>query len=101
MNLYKYPDLLGKIISVATISTLLSIAPNAASAWDGFDYRKGHHIEIEKEVLVRPGLDIEVYEYGEGHKTVEVQSIRRSGSSVEVEVWDRDEGEYRTFDMDD
>ena len=90
----------GLVFGVVFALSLFSFA-GAASAWDGFDYRTGHHVEIEKEVLVRPGLDIEVYEYGEGYKTVEVESIRRSGSSVEVEVWDRDEGEYRTFDMDD
>ena len=43
-------------------------------SWDGYDYDKGTHIEIGKGNLVRSGNDIEVYDY--------------------------DSGEYRTFDMD-
>lgn len=73
----------------------------SATAWDGYDYGKGTYVEVEKGNLVRPGREIEVYEYGEGYKTFEVESINRSGSSVELEVTDTETGESRTFEMED
>ncbi|HBR21734.1 MAG TPA: hypothetical protein DD713_04095 [Nitrospiraceae bacterium] len=70
-------------------------------AWDGYDYEKGSYIEIGKGNLVRSGKDIEIYDYGTGeYKDVEVESIKRYGSSVEVEVYDYSTGEYRTFEME-
>ena len=70
-------------------------------AWDGYDYDTGASIEIGSGNLVRPGRDVEVYDYGTGeYIDVEVQSIRSYGSSTEVEVYDYSTGEYRTFEMD-
>lgn len=72
-----------------------------AFAWDGYDYEKGAHVEIDRGNLVRTGEEIEIYDYSEGeYKTVEVESVTGSGSGVEVEVYDHDAGEYRTLDMD-
>lgn len=84
--------------AAVVLSCLLAIN---AYAWNGFDYGSGTYVEIEKGNLVRPGRDIEIYEYGSGYKDVTVESIRRSGSSVEIEVYDNQTGEYRTLDMDD
>ncbi len=84
------------------IATLLLVFSIPAVAWDGYDHDKGAHIEIEKGNLVRPGQDIEIYDYDDGsYKDVEVQSVQRSGSTVEVEVYDYNKGEYRTLEMDD
>ena len=81
------------------VATLLVTSP--AFAWDGYDYEKGSYVEIEKGNLVRPGRDIEIYDYNTGqYKNVEVQSIQGQGSSTEVEIYDHDSGEYRTLDMD-
>ena len=63
-------------------------------AWDGTD-DEGNSIEINSGNLVRSGSDIEVEVNGET-KTYEVESV----SSGEVEVYDYDSGEYKTFDMD-
>jgi hypothetical protein len=71
-------------------------------AWSGYDYEKGSHVEIEKGNLVRPGRDIEIYDYQAGeYRDVEVESVRRYGGSVEVEVYDHQTGEHRTLEMDD
>lgn len=70
-------------------------------AWDGYDYEKGTFIEIEKDNLVREGETIEIYDFDDGYKEVEVESIDRYGNTVEVEVYDYDTGEFRTFEMDD
>lgn len=90
------------IKSVTFILSIFSVFPLTASAWDGYDYDSGNHVEIEKGNLVRPGREIEFYDYGSGeYRTGDVQSIKRYGRSVEVEVVDNETGEYRTFDMDD
>jgi len=71
-------------------------------AWDGYDYERGAYVEIEKGNLVRPGREIEYYDYDAGEfKYGDVESIRRIGSSVEVEVLDHESGEIRTFEMED
>lgn len=72
-----------------------------ALAWDGYDYNSGSYVEIEKGNLVRPGREIEFYDYGTGeYRHGSVETITNRGSSVEVEVYDQQTGEYRTFDMD-
>ena len=83
------------------IALLICFVPVTANAWDGYDFDKGSYIEIDQGNLVRPGQDIEIYDYETGdYKEVEVQSVTGSGSGAEVEVYDYDTGEYRTFDMD-
>lgn len=71
-------------------------------AWDGYDSENGVNVEIDKGNLVREGNDIEFYDSGTGeYRTGEVQSIERSGSTVDVEVIDSETGETRTFEMED
>jgi hypothetical protein len=90
----------GKLIINASFIAVATL-PVSAVAWDGYDYDKGVYVEITKRSLVRPGRTIEVYEYGEGqYRYFEVESVRKSGASVEVEVTDSETGESRTFDMD-
>lgn len=85
-----------KVILLSLLFVSLS-----AFSWDGYDYEKGAYVEIEKGNLVRPGKDIEIYDYSTGeYKEVEVQSIEDHGSSTEVEIFDPSSGEYRTLDMD-
>lgn len=87
---------------IRTASILLALTLSVpAFAWDGYDYESGSHVEIDDGNLVRQGREIEIYDYGTGeYSDVEVESIRRYGSSVEVEVYDYDTGEYRTLEMD-
>lgn len=80
---------------------ILASASLSAVAWGGYDYENGTFIEIEKGNLVRPGREIEVFDYRSGYRSVEVESIRRIGSKVEIEVTDNESGETRTFEMDD
>ena len=71
-------------------------------AWDGYDYETGQYVEVEDGNLVRPGEEIEIYDYQTGsYHDVEVQDINRTGSSVELEVYDYETGEYRYLEMDD
>lgn len=76
--------------------------PVMTLAWSGYDYEKGDFVEIDKGNLVRSGNDIEFYDYSDGsYHNADVESIYRSGSTVDVEVYDQDNGEYRTLEMDD
>lgn len=85
--------------TLLAIVFMLSAVP--AFAWDGYDYDKGAYVEIGKGNLVRPGQDIEIYDYGSGeYKDVEVESVTGTGAGAEVEVYDHDTGEYRTLEMD-
>lgn len=83
------------------ITLVFMLFPTFAYAWDGYDYEKGAHIEIQSGNLVRQGQDIEVYDYSSGeYKDVEVQSVTGNGSGADVEVYDYNTGEYRTLEMD-
>ena len=85
---------------ILIIAIILTI-PNFASSWDGYDWDSGSYIEIDKGNLVRPGRDIEIYDYDKSeYKDVKVESVNRYGGTVEVEVYEHSTGEYRTFDMD-
>lgn len=76
--------------------------PAAAIAWDGYDYDSVNYIEIDQGNLVRPGEYIDYYDHGTGtYQGADVESVTRYGSTVEVEVYDYDSGEYRTFEMVD
>ncbi|MCQ1839222.1 DUF5334 family protein [Neorhizobium galegae] len=87
--------------SVSLTLLCLSLSCASALAWDGVDSSTGGNVEIGKGNLVRSGSSIEVYDHNAGgYRNVDVQSIRRYGSTVKVEVYDNDSGEYRTFDMD-
>ena len=91
-------SMIGRNPILALSLTLLSIT---ASAWDGTDSETGSDVEIERGTLVRSGRSIEYFDYGAGeYKSATVESIRRYGSTVEVEVTDDDTGEVRTLDMD-
>ena len=71
-----------------------------AFAWDGTNSNTGSTVEIEREQLVRSGRTIEVYDSIEGYKDYDVDSIRRSGRTVEIEATDSATGESTTLEMD-
>ena len=63
--------------------------------------KRASYVEIESGNLVRPGKEIEIYDYGDGeYHNVEVQTVNRFGNTVEVEVYDYETGEIRFLEMD-
>jgi len=72
-----------------------------AFAWDGTNSNTGSSVEIERGQLVRSGRTIEVYDSTEGYKEYDVDSIRRSGRTVEIEATDPATGESATLEIDD
>ena len=72
-----------------------------AVAWDGTNTTTGSSVEIERGQLLRSGRTIEVYDSSDGYKEYEVDSIRRSGGTVEIEATDSATGESTTLEMDD
>jgi hypothetical protein len=86
--------------SIVIFAGLFTLA-TPSFAWDGYDYDKGTYVEIGPGNLVRPGREIEVYDYSRGqYLYMDVESIRGTGSGAEIEVYDNETGEYRTLDMD-
>lgn len=73
-----------------------------ATAWDGVNTETGDEVVIEKGNLVRTGRHIEVYDSNSGqYIDMSVESIQRSGSSVEIELYNSDTGETQTYEFDD
>jgi hypothetical protein len=81
---------------------LLAFAVQVGHAWDGYDLESGSDVEIESGNLVRPGREVEYFDHGAGeYRYGDVESIRRYGSTVEVEIYDHDTGDVRILEMQD
>ena len=91
-----------KTFLIIYLSTLLLLLPNLLYAWDGYDYESENYIEFDQDPPIIQGKDFDIYDHGdESHHTVYVISIGDAGNEVVIEVFDYDEGEYRTFYMDE
>lgn len=78
---------------------LLLLFPLSAFSWDGFDYDTGDYIEIDDAVIlsVKPGVVIQIFDYEDGdYHAVEIISLNETN----IEVFDEDTYEYRTFEME-
>jgi hypothetical protein len=66
-------------------------------SWDGYNRDSSEFIEVEQGNLVRSGLDIEIYHWGDGaYHDEEVIDIYDD----ELETYDYTTGEYHTYEMD-
>lgn len=74
----------------------------SAHAWDGVNTETGNEVVIEKGNLVRTGRDIEVYDSNSGeYIDMSVESMTRTGNSVEIELYNSDTGETQTYEFED
>jgi len=71
--------------------------PTHPYAWDGYDYDTGHYIIMEDPA--QPGEDVAIYDYND-ETWHDVLSISISNDGTELEVFDYETGEYRTFEME-
>ncbi|MDR2548815.1 MAG: DUF5334 family protein [Desulfobulbus sp.] len=79
--------------------TMLAFSSPAA-AWEGYDRKAGTYIEIEEGQAVHSRREIEYYDFGRReYRRGSVEAVHDDGASVEIEVYDRHSGEYRTFEM--
>jgi hypothetical protein len=70
-------------------------------AWGGYDYDNKTFVEVGKENLVRPGREIEIYDYNAGeYRVVKVKPVKPLRYNIRVEVTDTETGETRTFLME-
>ena len=85
---------------LAVIAMLANTTP--AAAWNGYDWNQGTYIEIGKGEQVRPGREVEVFDYRSGqYRQMEVQEInRRPYGPVEIRVIDSQTGQPHTLEMD-
>lgn len=80
---------------------LLALLPSLAFAWDGYDYQTGDYVSIDRGNLVRPGLEIEFYDYNTGeYRYGDVEGMNDLGGSVEVEVYDHTTEQRRYLEME-
>lgn len=80
--------------------TALTLGSSGALAWDGYDYENGSYIGIDRGNHVRPGQEVEFYDYNKGgYRTMDIDSVRQNGSSVVIEGIDRETGVSREFEM--
>lgn len=79
------------VIAAAILTTL--------TAWSGTESGSGSSVEIDSGQLVRPGREIEYSKDGVS-QTMDVDSIRRFGGSVEIDGTDSS-GNSVTLEMDD
>jgi len=85
------------------ILVILLHFPLSAYSWDGFDYDTGDYIEIDdsEKPAIKPGTIIQIYDYEDrDHHTVEIMSVVKILTETNVEVFDLDTDEYRTFEME-
>lgn len=79
---------------------VLSFLSLNAYCWSGYKYSNYDSVEIESGTLVRPGEEIELYNYDQGeYEYVYVDNISSYGFGAEIEITDS-EGNYDTLDMD-
>lgn len=76
-------------------------ASGGAYAWSGYDYQSNTNVEIEPGTLVREGQTIDVFDHSSGeYKMMDVMNMQKIGQSVEIEAYDYNSGEIKTFEMD-
>ena len=90
-----------KIFQLCLLAVLIFNENTKSFAWDGIDTETNSEIEIGKGELVRRGHDITIYDYEKGYRDVSIENITRFGSTVEIEVYDWQSGEYTTLEMED
>ena len=79
---------------------ILFAVPADGKDWSGYDYDAGCAIEILGTGAIIPDQDAEIFDYGNGaYHDVQIVSIKRNGR-VEIEVYDYDTEDYRTFVME-
>lgn len=85
------------------ILILFLISPVLSYAWDGLDYETGNYIEIDDSDIssLAPGAIIQIYDNEDSdHHIVEVMTIVKTTDETNIEVYDQDTDEYRTFEME-
>lgn len=93
-------DKVDVLISLLVIYIFFLFSSSPSFSWGGYDWNKGSFIEIEKSTLVRDGETIQLYEYGEGYKELDIDSIKKIGSHVVIAGTDNETGEEREFEME-
>jgi hypothetical protein len=89
-----------KVILSILILTLLFFLPSSGLSLEGFDYDTGDYVEIEERDSFKPGMHIVIFDYADqSYHDVEIISFIRRNMQ-ELEVYDYDTEEYRSFEMD-
>ncbi|MGV8056732.1 MAG: DUF5334 family protein [Smithellaceae bacterium] len=88
---------------ICLIISLILIFPLTVFSWDGYDYENGNYIEINDSDIpaLAPGAIIEIYDNEDNnHHAVQIISISKTLDETNIEAYDQDTDEYRTFEME-
>ena len=88
---------------ICLIIILILIFPLSVFSWDGFDYDTGNYIEIDDSDIpsIARGTVLQIYDNEDSnHHTVEIMAIVKTVDETNIEAFDQDTGEYRTFEME-
>ena len=88
---------------ICFIIILILIFPLSVFSWDGMDYDTGNYIEIDDSDIpsIAPGAIIQIYDNEDSdYHTLEIMSILKAIDETNIEVFDQDTEEYRTFEME-
>lgn len=88
---------------ICFIMILILIFPLSVFSWDGFDYETGNYIEIADSEIpsLASGAVIQIYDNEDSnHHTVEIMSVVKTLDETNIEAFDQDNDEYRTFEME-
>ena len=88
-------------LSTAILSVLWVFNPYIAQSWEGYDYDTGDCVQINDDGDLIEGKDIEFYDCSDGEFHVgSIISVEKDGGT-EVEVYDNDEEQHRTFEFEE
>jgi len=88
------------MLAITLLLAAIFSFPPLLCAWDGFDYDTGDYVEIDDQEPVNPGDQIVIYDYADQtYHEVEIISVNRL-ANPEIEAYDYDADEYRTFEME-
>ena len=80
---------------------IVLLLPTLVFAWEGQDTEQGTNIMLSSRDMATPGKEIIYYDYSkEEYRTAEVTSVYGFGQSVQIELYDIDTGDNRTFEME-
>lgn len=70
-------------------------------AWSGFDNDNNATIDISEGNLVREGLTITIFDWStDDYRDVEVINLESSFNGTRLEVFDKETGQKRVFEME-
>lgn len=84
------------------IFLFITLPPEKALAWSGFDYENNTSIEIGPGNLVRENMEVKIFDWSDSsYHDVEILIMEESFNGTRLEVKDLETGKKRVFEMEE